>query len=196
VSRALKALAEDVPAFADAAGSLPIDLYFSHSDVAAMLADSAFANVELDRDEVSIQLAELGYDETTSPVDLASATVAFSHRLRYEIRREAERSGSALFNRLALAQLDRVVDSLQAPARSRSAMLPDLPLPRPAFLAGREELLAELDARFNQVTVAPARSRYREQVLHIAPPVLVGRDAELAEFCTLTAIADDLLQSA
>jgi NB-ARC domain len=126
VSRALRILAEEIPGFADAASSLPIDLYFGHSAVAAMLADGAFANVEPDRDKIIIQLAALGYDETTSPIDLAAAAVDFSHRLRSEIRRDADRSGSALFNRFALAQLDRVADSLQAHARSRSAMLPYL----------------------------------------------------------------------
>ena len=84
VSRALQELAEDMPGLVDAAGSLPIELYFGHSDVAAMLADSAFAGTEPHRDEVGIRLAALGYDDTTSPVDLVAAVVDFSSRLAAE----------------------------------------------------------------------------------------------------------------
>jgi hypothetical protein len=127
VSRALREVAEDIPGLVDAAGSLPIELYFGHSDVAAMLADNAFAGTEPDREGVGIRLAALGYDETTSPVDLVAAAVDFSSRLAAEIRRDADRSGSVLFNRLAMARLDRVVDSLPVAPRSAPAVLPYLP---------------------------------------------------------------------
>jgi NB-ARC domain len=127
VGRALRALAEDSPGFADAASSLPIELYFGNSEVAAMLADSAFAGTEPDRDEVGIRLAALGHDETTSPVDLAATAVDFSSRLAAEIRQDADRSGSVLFNRLAMAKLDRVVDRIPGASRPAPAILPYLP---------------------------------------------------------------------
>jgi hypothetical protein len=153
VGRALKALAEDMPALADAANSLPLDFYFGHSGLAAMLADSAFANIEPDPEKISIQLAALGYDATTSPVDLEAVAVGFSRRLRSEIRRDAGRSGSTLFNRMALAQLDRVVDSLPAPGRPRAAMLPYLP----PLILGRDRDIEAVRGRLIRAAVAPGR---------------------------------------
>ncbi|MEJ2856842.1 MULTISPECIES: tetratricopeptide repeat protein [unclassified Saccharothrix] len=49
--------------------------------------------------------------------------------------------------------------------------------------AGRDVVIGEVNLR----TGVPVRTRYRHQVMRIAPAVLVGRDAELAElaaFCT------------
>ena len=151
VSRALQEIAEDMPGLVDAAGSLPVELYFGHSDVAAMLADSAFAGTEPDRDEVGIRLAALGYDEATSPVDLAAAAVDFSSRLAAEIRRDAYRSGSALFNRLALAKLDRVVDTLPAAPRSAPAVLPYLP----PLILGRDRDIEAVRERLIRAASGP-----------------------------------------
>ncbi len=151
VGRALQELAADMPGLVAAADSLPIELYFGHSDVAAILADSAFAGTEPDRDEVGIRLAALGYDETTSPADLVAAAVDFSARLAAEIRRDADRSGSALFNRLTLARLDRVVDSLPAAPRSAPAVLPYLP----PLILGRDRDIEAVRERLIRAASGP-----------------------------------------
>jgi NB-ARC domain len=151
VSRALQELAEDIPALVNAVDSLPIELYFGHSDVAAMLADSAFADTEPDRDEVGIRLAALGYDQTTSPVDLVAVASDFSRRLAAEIRRDADRSGSALFNRLAMAKLDRVVASIPAAPRYAPAVLPYLP----PLIFGRERDIEAVRVRLIRAASGP-----------------------------------------
>jgi hypothetical protein len=64
------------------------------------------------------------------------------------------------------------------------ARLADLHRPvRPSAAAGTVHVSGDI----NPVIGAPVRTRYRQQVLRIVPPFLVGRDtelAELAEFCT------------
>jgi NB-ARC domain len=154
VARSLVELANDFPGLAEAAASLPLELYFGHSDVASMLADSAFSGAEPNRDTISIKLAALGYDETSSPVDLASAAVEFSRQLRSQIRLDADRKDSALFNKLALSQLDRVVDSLQAPARPSVAALPYLA----PLIFGRDRDIEEIRTRLARAAEAGANA--------------------------------------
>jgi NB-ARC domain len=150
VARSLAELADEFPGFAQAAASLPLELYFGHSDVASLLVDSAFSGTEPDRDTISIKLAALGYDETTSPVDLSAAAVGFSQRLRSQIRLDADRKDSTLFNRFVLAQLDQVVDSRQAPARPSVAVLPYLP----PLIFGRNQDAEEIRARLTRAAGA------------------------------------------
>ena len=110
-------------------GYVPLDYYFGQADLAAILVESAFAGIEPNRNEVVSQLIALGYDESTSPLDVVDLAVEFSTRLGSEIRWDADRNGSVLFNRLILAKLDRIDDRLQS-AGSRTAMLCRIAVPR------------------------------------------------------------------
>jgi NB-ARC domain len=132
IRRATNAAFEDV---GDEVVDLTPERYFGNERLSAVLIDSAFAGNDPDPVRIAAILVELGHDANTSPVDLVRLAVDIGVQLQAEIRRAADTSGGALFNRLVLAKLDGLAArSVASNAAPRQVTLP----PLPALIVGRE----------------------------------------------------------
>jgi hypothetical protein len=146
-------------AIKSAAGTFPepADDYlislFEDECVADLLVEAAFADRGLDREAVEDRLVQLGYDASTSAVDLGSFAAALCRELHAEIRREAAGSDGKLFHRLVLSKLDMLAG--RAGPEVHRGHLP----PRPGLMVGRagavEHLVARLTAEAGSASAMP-----------------------------------------
>jgi hypothetical protein len=104
----------------------------SDPDISDLVIDAAFRGRPID-DALESRLAALGYDPDTSPVDLVGVAAELSVRLGTEIRQEAKKAGSPLFNRLTAATLEELAGRIDGVAPPPTALVP----PSPTLVIGR-----------------------------------------------------------
>ena len=137
----------------DRGGAAPGDLegqlseYFGAPEVAGALVDVALERRAPNLPELADRLWLLGFDASTFPIDLVAIVSTLAEELAREIRSDARRSESVLFNEVVLSELDALRrDIRQAGGPAGGALRGGAP-PAPSLMIGRNAALRELKQR-------------------------------------------------
>jgi hypothetical protein len=120
--------------------------FLSHPEVAAALVDVALVRGVPDLEAIRNQLWSIGSDPESFPINVDAFVISLVGRLGPAMRKSASAAGSALFNEVALAELENIhtlLTSTAEPVYPRGMAPPGLP----GLITGRDSAIAELKAR-------------------------------------------------
>lgn len=139
--------------------------FFSEPEVSGALVEVALSRRAPDVEKLQGQLWAIGFDPATFPLDVREFVRLLSKHLAEELRQHAARAESAIFNEVALAELDslhRQVEQLAGGARDGDGPAPagQAP-PLPGLVLGREEAVRDIKARLglSNGRAEPARTQ-------------------------------------
>jgi Mrp family chromosome partitioning ATPase len=126
-----------------------LSAFFSDPEVSGAVVEVALTRRQPDVERLRGRLWSLGFDPSTFPIDVAAFVQALTIDLTTELRKHAARKDSAIFNEVALAELEGLRQQLErlaeghedgaGPAGHAPAM--------PGLMVGRETAISDLKAR-------------------------------------------------
>jgi hypothetical protein len=130
-----------------------LEQFFSDPQVSAAIAEVAVSHRRPDVESLVGQLWTLGLDPSTFPVDVATVIDRLTIHLTDELRKHAARHDSALFNEVALAELNTIRQQLEQLDENNSNRAgqprPGQAPPLPGLILGREKAIRDIKDRLD-----------------------------------------------